>query len=402
MARTLPNLETPASPAARSADESGVYFAVNAKLLGREGEIELSTRMETAYRSIYECILRSEGAKKELARIARDLRAQTVSPLEVAINLDEESLDASMDLVRLLEKVSVLESFKPKTALSRKALAYVRELEKYRLERRILGRLQEAVKEANVRSALDLWLADLDATKQAFVEANIRLVFSISGRHTKKGVDTSDLIQEGMIGLLRAIDKYDHARGFRFSTYATWWIRQAMTRAIADQSRTIRLPVHLGETRQAVLRAQSNYQLQFGTKPTDAELAEIVGIPVEKVQTVLQAERKTISMELPVAADHDAQISDFIADEKAVGGDTFTEIRELIEKTKTFLRVLSEREQTIVRLRFGLDGKEERTLDEVGVVFDLTRERIRQIEMEALKKLRSVYERERMHEFVDR
>ena len=127
-----------------------------------------------------------------------------------------------------------------------------------------------------------------------------------------------------------------------------------------------------------------------------------MGIPVEKVQTVLQAERKTISMELPVAADHDAQISDFIADEKAVGGDTFTEIRELIEKTKTFLRVLSEREQTIVRLRFGLDGKEERTLDEVGVVFDLTRERIRQIEMEALKKLRSVYERERMHEFVDR
>lgn len=241
----------------------------------------------------------------------------------------------------------------------------------------------------------------ISEAKNALIEANLRLVISIVKKYLGRGVSFSDLIQEGNVGLMRAVDKFEYKRGYKFSTYATWWIRQAVTRAIADQSRTIRIPVHMVEAVNRMTKAMKELVQEKGREPSPDETAERLSIPVEKVRTMMKISREPISLEAPVGEDEGSQISDFIEDKStqspldmAIYGD----MKKNIEKA---LSSLSPREQSIIRKRFGLGEDIPHTLEEVGLEFDVTRERVRQIEMKAIRKLRHPSRNRWLRAFVE-
>lgn len=297
--------------------------------------------------------LSSATSKKDKEKTAKDISAQTGHQFSIAnryfekIELNRKSISTMIEL----------------TTLS---------LDDFNLEIKSLKQVERKVKSA----------------KSQLVEANLRLVISIAKKYTNRGLQFLDLIQEGNIGLMKAVDKFEYRRGYKFSTYATWWIRQSITRAIADQARTIRIPVHMIETINKLSRISRAKVQELGREPTADELSEDLGMPLYKVRKVLKIAKEPISLDTPIGDDEDSQLKDFIADEHVRDPGEATVSSNMGERTREALKTLTKREENVLRLRFGIDSIKDHTLEEVGQDFDVTRERIRQIEAKALRKLR--------------
>jgi len=297
--------------------------------------------------------LSSATSKKAKEKTAKDISAKTGHPFSIANRYFEK-----IELKR--KRISTMIEL---TTLS---------LDDFNLEVKNLKQVERKVKSA----------------KSQLVEANLRLVISIAKKYTNRGLQFLDLIQEGNIGLMKAVDKFEYRRGYKFSTYATWWIRQSITRAIADQARTIRIPVHMIETINKLSRISRAKVQELGREPTADELSEDLGMPLYKVRKVLKIAKEPISLDTPIGDDEDSQLKDFIADEHIRDPGEATVSSNMGERTREALKTLTKREENVLRLRFGIDSIKDHTLEEVGQDFDVTRERIRQIEAKALRKLR--------------
>ena len=301
---------------------------------------------------------------------------------------------ASMDAE---EDMNVIDAQDLESALSAEGISIDDPVKVYLKE---IGRVPLLTSEEEVELATRMAQGDPQAQKR-LAEANLRLVVSIAKRYVGRGMQFLDLIQEGNLGLIKAVEKFDHTKGFKFSTYATWWIRQAITRAIADQARTIRIPVHMVETINKVKKVSSQLLHKNGHEPTAEEIAQELDMPAKKVREIMRVAQEPVSLETPIGEEEDSHLGDFIPDEDAPAPAEAASHTLLKEQLAEVLQTLTPREEKVLRLRFGLEDGRSRTLEEVGKEFNVTRERIRQIEAKALRKLRHPSRSKKLKDFLD-
>ncbi len=337
---------------------------------------ELVERIEQANREIIGCEHKSGLSIKELQKTLREIRSSPLRQRAIAKKLGirpDEIEEMSLVIANARKKIKRVE-------------------EEAKLTETVLRDTVNEIEDGE-RTA--------EKAKAELVEANLRLVVSIAKKYTNRGLQFLDLIQEGNIGLMKAVDKFEYKRGYKFSTYATWWIRQAITRAIADQARTIRIPVHMIETINKLIRTSRYLVQELGREPTPEEIAEKMELPLDKVRKVLKIAKEPISLETPIGEEEDSHLGDFIEDKSVISPADAVISMNLAEQTRKVLATLTPREEKVLRMRFGIGEKSDHTLEEVGQDFEVTRERIRQIEAKALRKLRHPSRSKRLKSFME-